>query len=112
MDEQIQRTERDAAAGDPEAAAAWLRLCARRGLYFRDFPRKDEDPTEWEEAQKDYDDLWWHGNTPRKCGLWGVSGFQSHSHRRCCLPPNLFLRRRSCGISCLFPSSGVSARRR
>ncbi len=36
--------------------------------------RRAETLTEWEEVQQDFDDLWWHGNTPRKCGLWGGTG--------------------------------------
>jgi hypothetical protein len=69
MDEQLRRAERAAATGNPEDVAHWRRLCGRRGLFFKDYA-PDEVLSEWEEAQQDYDDSWWHANTPRKCGLW------------------------------------------
>ena len=69
MDEQLRRAERAAATGNPEAEAYWRHLCGRRGLFFKDYV-PDEVLSEWEEAQQDYDDSWWHANTPRKCGLW------------------------------------------
>ena len=63
MDEQLRRAERAAANGDPEAAAAWLQLCGRMGLFFRDH-QPNEILSEAEDAQLDYDDIWWHR---RKC---------------------------------------------
>ena len=69
MDEQLRRAERAAATGNPEAVAHWRYLCGRRGLFFKDH-RPDEILSEWEEAQEDYDELWWHTSRGRKCGLW------------------------------------------
>jgi len=68
MDEQIRRAERAAATGDPEAVALWIRLCARMGLHFRDFPRTSEELTDAEEVQADYDDIFWHRTTALRMG--------------------------------------------
>ena len=64
MDERIRRVERRALAGDLEAERLWRRLCGRMGLYFKDH-QPDETLTEWEEVQKDYDDLFWHAKGPK-----------------------------------------------
>lgn len=74
MDEQLRRAERAAATGNPEAEAYWRRLCGRRGLFFKDYV-PDEVLSEWEKAQQGFDDLWWHANTSRKCGIWKNGDF-------------------------------------
>ena len=74
MDDQIRRLEREAARGGYEARRAWKRCLQWIGEPDPDQAELEAPATEWEEAQADYDDLWWHSNTPRKCGLWGGSG--------------------------------------
>ena len=74
MDDQLRRAERDFFSGDPEAEERFIRACARMGIRIRNHKR-DEILTEWEEIQQIYDDQWWHGNTARKCGLWGRRNF-------------------------------------
>jgi hypothetical protein len=67
MDESLRRAEREAALDDYDARQRYRRMLVRSG---------QPDPFELEEhswvdgVQDGYDDLWWHGNTARKCGLW------------------------------------------
>jgi len=77
MDNELRRVERDAALGDPIAQARWIRLCARMGLFFRDFPLKKEILSEAEDAQADFDEIWWHAKRGLRCGLWGSNGIHS-----------------------------------
>jgi len=64
MDLQLRQLERQAHAGDPDAEMRWIRLCGRRGLYFKDY-QPDEVLTEWEEVQADYDSIIWHAKGPK-----------------------------------------------
>jgi len=71
MDDYLRRLERQAAYGDIAARQQWKAALERAG-----FPDPDEEAakaplTEWEEIQNDFDEIWWHGSTPLKCGLWG-----------------------------------------
>jgi hypothetical protein len=67
MDEHIRRLERRAAAGDYTARQQWRVAVMRAGYPDPD----DAGPlTEWEEIQKDYDKIWWHGK-PSHCWWWG-----------------------------------------
>ena len=69
MDTDLRRAQRALAWSAPEDREALVRSHARVGERLR-LPPDDEPLSEWEELQEHYDDLWWHRNTPRKCGLW------------------------------------------
>ena len=93
MDDHIRRLERQAATGDYVARQQWKAAVIRAG-----FPDPDDAGplTEWEEIQKDYDDLAWQRTTagrmgwdyePRSgCGkahhIWGHRGWNPNSKRK------------------------------
>jgi hypothetical protein len=96
MDDHIRRLERQAAAGDYESRRQWKAALVRAG-----FPDPDEEAlkaplTEWEEAQRIYDDLAWQRTTagrmgwdwePRSgCGkahhTWGHRGWNNRNSKR------------------------------
>lgn len=92
MDDYIRRLERLAATGDYQAHQRWRTELIRAG-----FPDPDDSRlTEWEEIQKDYDDLAWQRTTagrfgwdfePRSgCGkahhVWGHRGWNNRNSKR------------------------------
>jgi len=76
MDDYLRRLERQAATGDYASRQQWKAALARFGLPDPDEEALKAPLTEWEESQAHYDEQWWHGNTPRKCGLWNHSCFR------------------------------------
>lgn len=97
MDNKLRRAERDMLRGSPNGESDYRRMCARVGLYFKDH-KPLEDLSEWEEAQEDYDDIWWHrrkalrldwdGDPINSGGLykahhpWGHRGWGSKNSKR------------------------------
>jgi hypothetical protein len=71
MDNHLRRLERQAATGDHLARQQWKAAVIRAG-----FPDPDDDGplTEWEEIQKDYDEIFWHAKGPKhfswSSGCW------------------------------------------
>ena len=75
MDDYLRRLERQAASGDYVSRQQWKAALERAGLPDPDLEELLAPPTEEEVAQAGYDEQWWHGNTARKCGLWGRRNF-------------------------------------
>ena len=71
MENEIRRLERLALDGDYESRRRLHRALVRAGYLDPDQEELEAPQTEAEVAQDHYDDLWWHGNTGLKCGLWG-----------------------------------------
>ena len=95
MDEEIRRLERLVATGDYAARQQWRVAVMRAG-----YPDPDEDAlgplTEWEEIQKDYDEIFWHRTKALRFGwdmepragickahhTWGHRGWNPNSKRK------------------------------
>jgi len=75
MDDYLRRLERQAAYGDYVSRRLWKAALEQAGIPDPDLEELLAQPTEEEVAQAGYDEQWWHGNTPRKCGLWSHSCF-------------------------------------
>lgn len=71
MDGHRRKLERKAATGDYDAWIAYRHAVVRSGE--RD-PAELGEPTEWEDIQDEFDNIFWHAKRGLKCGLWGSNG--------------------------------------
>lgn len=93
MDEHLRRLERQAATGDYAARQQWRAAVMRAGLPD---PDAVGPLTEWEEIQKDYDQIFWHRTTALRFGwdmeprggickahhTWGHRGWNNRNAKR------------------------------
>jgi len=96
MDDYLRRLERQVATGDYVSRKRWIAALVRAGFPDPDEAALTAPLTEWEEAQKNYDDLAWQRTTagrmgwdwePRSgCGkahhVWGHRGWNNRNSKR------------------------------
>ena len=77
MDYDLRRLERQAAAGDYASHQQWKAALKRAGVPDPDEEALNAPLTEWEENQKDFDEIFWHAKGPKHFS-WSTDCFCCH----------------------------------